>query len=227
MRRRVWVSLIFSALTAIAEVPAVAGTFTFTGNFPTDDSRLLVSFSLASAATVTMQTWSYGGGTLPGPVTVPAGGFAPVISFFDSSADPILLGSDNSGGTAPSACGPRNIDAATGLCLDASLVEGAGGPLSAGSYFLILTEQDNTANGPNLSDGFTMDGTGNFTGPEHGIPGGSFLDRGGFQRTNSYYLTISGVDQASVPSAVPEPSMMGLCAAGLSVWAGLKIRRTK
>jgi len=69
-----------------------------------------------------MQTWSFAGGTDAAGEAIASGGFEPVLSLFDTSPSANLLGVDQ-GGVAPSGCRPRNLDPATGFCLDAYLQE--------------------------------------------------------------------------------------------------------
>jgi hypothetical protein len=192
-----------SLIVGLAVIPLSASTFSFSGVFAEDDSQFLTGFNLAGNATVNLESYSYGGGIDPLNGSVPAGGFATVLSLFDSSGN--LLAFDD-GGTAPGGCAPRTIDPATGFCLDAYLQE----DLSPGSYTVVLTEYDNTPNGPTLADGFAKDGQGNFTGPEFlGVPG-SFIDPFGNQRTDAYDFNISGIN-----SLVPEPSSAASLAAAL------------
>ncbi len=154
-----------------------------------------VDFSLASTTDITLQTWSFGGGTNARGQVISAGGFALVISLFDSSGNLLAL---DDGGVAPGACGPRKIDPATGFCLDAYF----NGVLPAGVYTAVLTEWDNTPNGPTLGDGFVEQGNGNFTG------GPFLLNAGqGFQRTGDWALDVPGLAPLT---SVPEPSLMPL-----------------
>ena len=112
-----------------------------------------------------------------------------MLSLFDSGGN--LLAFDD-GGVAPAGCGPRQVDAATGFCLDAYI----SGLFSAGSYTAVLTEWDNTPNGPTFDDGFSEQGNGNFTG------GPFLLNAGpGYQRTGNWALDLPGA-----PAVVPEPS---------------------
>jgi hypothetical protein len=201
-------------------LPAFASSyFAFSGNFAHDDSQFQIGFTILSATTVTMQTWSYAGGTDPLSNVVSSGGFAPVLSLFDSTGN--LLGF-NAGGpdpgpTPPAGCGARNSDG--GLCLDAYLQEPT---LNAGDYILILTEQANTPNGPTLADGFAFDGQGDFTGPNYLGSPGSFIDIVGNPRNSSFEFTVGSVDSA----AVPEPSTMLLMGTGIFL-TGLRIRRAR
>jgi len=163
----------------------------YTGLFAHDDQMFSVGFSLTAPTNIVLQTWSFGGGTDAAGHLIPAGGFAPVVSLFDSSGN--LLAFDD-GGTAPGGgCGPRSLDPVTGFCLDA-FIHGA---YPAGSYTAVLTEWDSTPNGPTLADGFLEQGNGDFTG------GPFFLNAGsGYQRTGDWELDVPGVDP---PTPAPEP----------------------
>lgn len=198
---------------------ASANTFNFGGAFTEDDQQAAFTLVLNAPSVITIQTSSYANG-----------GFAPVLSLFGDPllgpGDPSLLGT-NSGG---SPCGVRSTSAATGLCLDALLgfdsVLGTNqlGTLGAGTYLVILTEQDNTPNGPDLAAGFSRDGQGNFTG----IPGvnpGPFVDPGNpnLTDTGTYALQLQNVSFAA--PAVPEPSTLPVLLAGLGILAGLRFRR--
>ena len=170
---------------------------TFTGVFGQDDEQAQFLLTVPAASTVTMQTTSFANG-----------GFAPVLSLFDAGGTQDELALD-AGGTAPLNCGARSIDPGSGFCLDGYLQL----PLNAGSYLLILTEEDNTPLGSTLPDGFLRQGQGNFTGPEFlGTPG-AFVLFDGSQRTASWSLTIDGADATAV-SATPEPALapVVLCA---------------
>jgi hypothetical protein len=206
-------------LLPISALPALASSFSFSGAFSQDDQQFAASFMLLTSQTVTLQTWSYAGGTDPVQGLIAAGGFAPVLSLFDSTGT--LLGFDD-GGVAPSTCGARNIDPVSGYCLDAFMQNS----LPAGSYSVVLTEYDNTPNGATLADGFSQDGNGNFTGTEHGIPGGSFLDPGLNQRTANFDFSITGADSASA-SGVPEPAPALYLGSGMVLWSGLSAMRSR
>jgi len=196
-------------LAFLLPVPSFA-SFIFSGSFAQDDNMAEYQFTISSISTVTLQSFSYAGNGS----TVPAGGFAPVLSVFGTipSADPTLLGFDD-GGTAPSACGTRLVDPVSNACLDADLVLTS---LSPGTYLVVLTENDNTPNSPDLAAGFNEQGNGNFTGTNQGLSGESFLDPFGNQRTPNFYFTISGADSANT---IPEPSAVSLFIAGLGIWA--------
>jgi hypothetical protein len=211
--------LIFSSLAAslVCTSSAIAGSFSFSGNFSHDDNRLQIWFLVSGTSTVTLQTRSYAG---DGSLSIPSGGFAPVLSLFDSFGK--VTGNFDSGGVAPNDCAPRNIDPTTNYCLDAYLRD----VLTPGSYLLDLTEYDNIPVGPNLSDGFLEQGQGDFTGRNVlGMPG-AFIDPGGNQRTSSYFVTVDGVASAST---VPEPSTALCCALALVLcfWKARKRARRR
>ena len=200
----------FSLVAFLLPIPSFAD-FTFSGSFSADDNMLFYQFTIAATSTVTLESFGYAGNGS----TVPAGGFAPVLSVFGvEGADPLaLLGTDD-GGTAPAGCGPRLIDPVSHLCLDADLTLPSQAP---GTYLVVITENDNTPNGPDLAGGFNEQGNGNFTG-------GPFLDPFGNQRTPNFDFTISGADSAQ---ALPEPSTVSLLIAGLGLLAFRRKMRSR
>jgi hypothetical protein len=187
-----------------------AASISYTGNFVQDDSLEIFDFDLASPGTVTLRTWSFAGGTNAAGAPIAAGGFAPVLSLFDASGSEDLLGVDHAGGPGP--CGARATDLSSGFCWDAWLNLN----LAAGSYFLVLTEDDNTPSGLTFVDGFLQAGQGNFTASEFGGPPGSqFILAGGSQRTSAWAVDLIGVTIPTIPS--PEPSSGILLLAGAAV----------
>jgi hypothetical protein len=176
-------------LALLAFSAAAFADISYTGAFQADDDKFLTDFTLVSAMQITIRTWSFAGGTNAAGDVIAPGGFAPVLSLFDSAGNLLLL---DSGGVAPGGCGPRSIDAATGFCLDAYI----NAFLSAGAYTTVLTQWDNTPNGPTLADGFLEDGNGNFTGGPFLLNAGA-----GFQRTGNWALDVPG----TAITGVPEP----------------------
>jgi hypothetical protein len=199
--RRLSLATAAAAVFLSMSAAASAASFSFTGAFDQDDDIRLFSFDLAATSLVTLQTWSYGGGTNAEGAVIPGGGFHPVVSLFSPSG--MLMDSVSEG-----SCGPQAVDAATGLCGDAFLQQS----LAAGSYTVALTQFFNVPVGPTLSGGFLQAGTGNFTGATCSDPGGSFLDTADIdcnQRSNQYALDITGVDAAAAAdSAIPEPATL-------------------
>jgi hypothetical protein len=173
-----------------------AATFSFSGNFESDDDVQLFRFAVDGPAlnTVTLVTLSYAGGVSGAGNVVAAGGFDPVLALFDATGT--LIAEDDDG---------RDIaDSVTGESLDAFLQIG----IPAGTYFAALTQTPNFALGPLLSAGFELVGTGDFAG--------GFVDVFGNQRDGHWAVDI--VDAASAtlfPVAVPEPATAWLIAAAL------------
>lgn len=168
--------------------PAFGADFSFIGAFAQDDERRQFSFTLNQPGTVLLRTWSYAGGVNAAGAQIEAGGFDPSLSLFDSTG--LLLASNRDGG-----CDKVAADRVTALCWDALVSS----PLPSGTYQLVLTESENTAQGPYLTDPFVYDGAGNFTAaPGVAAPAG-FWDFSPNRRNNSYALDIRGVDSAQLP----------------------------
>lgn len=195
------------ALALCAAAVSSAANFTFSGQFTRDDQVALFSLQVGAPSNVTVQTLSFAGGINALGDPVPNGGFAPVLSVFNPAG--LLIGSDFGGGGGP--CGLRAIDPVSGFCWDAYLSLF----LSPGTYTLALSQDDNLPLGPFLSDGFTRQGEGNFTGPNFLGTAGSFILISGQQRSSRFDLDVLNVRQAE-PIGVPEPgtwiTLFGLAA---------------
>ena len=205
---------ILGFLWLVSVSPLMAGPiFSFTGTFSTDDNLQVTGFVVSSLGLVSIETWSFAGGTNGAGQLIPNGGFAPVLSLFSSTG--LLLSSDSE--DSPGSCPPRASDPASGFCWDAFLSQS----LSPGNYFVVLTEDNNTPNGPLFSDGFSMQGQGNFTGPEFRGQPGSFILIDGSQRTSAWAFDISGADLAGTP----EPGSGLFVATSLALLAAVKFGR--
>src|SRR5262245_47355952 len=86
---------------------AHADTFSFQGNFVHDNDVQIFRFGLLTDQTVTLQTWSYGGGTDAQGNTILPGGFQIALQVFDAPT-----GQAMSGGFLPGSatCPPNNPD---------------------------------------------------------------------------------------------------------------------
>ena len=181
---------------------AMAGSFSFTGNFNQDDDVKFFNFSIAAPGTTTLQTLSFFGGVNAAGDTITNGGFVPFLHLWDSAGTDL-------GGVEPS----------TGDAVYTTVLT------SAGSYIVALTENDNKAFG-DLPGGimdvaqFDHFGQGNFTGPEFNPPSiAAFFAPDGSQRTSAWALDIKFVDSAQAVATVPLPGTFSLVAAGLAlIW---------
>ena len=198
-----------------------ASSLSFLGTFTQDDQQLLITL-IAPSNSVVIRTFGYAGGTNGAGALIPAGGFDPVLSLFDSTGgltalSPLVAFTDSTG------CGPVPADPATGACFDEELTLTT--LLPGNTYTLVLTQSNNYPNGGFFGDGFTQDGAGNFTPGEFGCSASAFCDSNlpSSGRTGNWAVDISGVRDAVGPAAgTPEPStlsLMILClAGGLPAW---------
>jgi hypothetical protein len=206
---RTLVLLFFAAGAALST--AQAGSISsFEGIFQTDDQVQLFNFTLDSDATVTFQTYGYGGGMNGAGTLIPAGGFQSELSWF--SADGTQFGSVSTG------CGSAG-NGNSGFCLDTFTQPF----LPAGTYTLALTETGNDPAG-DLSAGFTEQSQGDFTASG---PCTAFCGTFGDQDNGNWAVDILGVSAASEASAVPEPVTFLPTAAGISLIALAASRRFK
>lgn len=188
------------AIGMYAARSAEAVDFSFIGNFSTDDEVQLFDFTADGTSNVTLRSYSYAGGINAEGVLIEPGGFDPILALFDDAGTLIHFQDDaaHDGFVVPS-------DPVTGSAYDV-LFESILGP---GNYTVAISQYYNFPIGPNLSNGFTEEGSGNFTSERFcGVPGGSFLDVNCNQRTNAWAFDIAGVEQASPNySRIPEPSL--------------------
>ena len=204
-------------LTLLSGV-AYADNFSFAGTFSQDDNVQLFNFVVGAPSAVTLRTWSYAGGTNAAGNVIARGGFDPILALFNSSG--AFIDQNDDGG-----CGTVAADSVSGVCWDTFLTAS----LVAGSYTVAVMEFDNFANGPNLSNGFTRSGQGNFTGPLTNHPGESFWDVTNTHRDNHWAFDILNVQAATqTETPVPEPaSMFSLLPALLALGGGfVRSRRT-
>src|ERR1700722_15473430 len=71
-----------------------ASAFSYTGTFAADDDKREFFFSLVEPGVAPIRTLSYAGGTNAAGLTIPAGGFDPTISIFDSNGDIVAVNQD-------------------------------------------------------------------------------------------------------------------------------------
>lgn len=162
---------------------AAAADLSFRGTFTQDNDVHLFDFNVAKTSTVTLRTYSYGGGTQANGTFIAAGGFDPTLSLFDSTGRYINVNDDDESQTVAA-------DPSTGLRYD-SLLEVI---LNAGQYTLALTQHYNFAVGHNLADGFSQADNSNFTKDFARCTTQSlFCDFRGNIRTNQWAFDALGV----------------------------------
>jgi hypothetical protein len=199
-------------LGLLAASAALADNFSFQGAFTADDNVQLFNFTVGSTSTVTLRTWSYAGGVDAAGVTIPRGGFDPILALFDSTGMEINQ-NDDGGSNVPA-------DSVTGEHYDTYLQS----TLAAGTYTVSVMEYDNFANGPNLSNGFARAGQGDFTAA-FGCSEGKFCDvsgdPAGNSRNGNWEFDILGVNSAGTTGGgtVPEPASVGLLLLGIGGFA--------
>ncbi len=204
---------IFSAAAMLYAGSASAADISFTGSFATDDTVQLFNFSVAAPSLVKLRSYSYAGGVQANGNVVSAGGFDPILALFDSAGH-LINQNDDGHGVVP-------FDSATGNDWDTYLQS----TLAPGNYVVSVMEYDNFANGPNLANGFSRDGQGNFTAA-FACGAAAFCDVGAHSRTNQWAFDILNVSDAvladRVPgnvSAVPIPAALPLLMSALA-WLG-------
>jgi hypothetical protein len=197
-----------------AIVPSFSAELLFQGTFSQDDDVALLPFDLFSPGSVTLRSYGYAGGTTPGGVLIPEGGFAPNLILFDGSGNEI--GSDQG-----SHCAITGASSVTGNCDDSVITESLG----TGHYIAALVEWDNHSNDGFLPDGFFQTGNPGFTCAEFG-QSGNFCDVTtgvGTVRSGNWAVDITG---ATI--FLPEPGGFALllAAAGVLLARG-RLRKTR
>ena len=200
---------------------SAAADFSFLGTFSEDDDVQVFSFNVGATSNVTLRSLGYAGGVNSTGLTIPRGGFDTILALFNGSGTLIDSNDDGGPGTVPA-------DAGTGQNWDAYLQT----TLVPGNYQVSVMQFDNFANGPNLSNGFFREGSGNFTA-DFGCGGPAFCDISGVtpfdQRNNQWAFDVLNVNSATgsgpVP-AIPEPETYAMLIAGLGL-LGFVTRRRK
>jgi hypothetical protein len=205
-----------------------AGSLSFTGTLNSPEDVFETTFTLATADTITFQTWGFGGGVNAAGQVIPTGGFDPLIALYNGQGPTATMAVDgflnpladadnllNAPWSPVGNCPPAGTVAigANNDCGDAFMQVG----LASGLYTLLLTDA-NYIPASIFDDGSLSEGFADLTG-------------GVFQTCDSganACITPNGNYAVDILSArdglvsTPEPGVMSLLGAGLVVLAGLK-----
>lgn len=202
-----------------------AANISFTGNFTQDDDVQFFNFSVGAPSLITLRSWSYAGGTNAAGQAIARGGFDTILALFNQGSGALISQNDDGGALV-------SADALTGANFDTFLQTN----LSPGNYLVSVQQYDNFANGPNVSNGFTRQGQGNFT------PGltnatdcaaNQFIDvtgvLGGHCRDSHWAFDILNVENATeIPlNPVPEPATLILLGSSLAFGVSAVRRRRR
>jgi hypothetical protein len=187
-----------------------ASDFSFTGNFSTINDVQLFTFTVGAGSNVVLRSFGYAGGTNAAGTVIARGGFDPILALFQGTgASAVEIGQNDDGG-----CGTVAADAVTGNCYDTYLAVNG---LTPGAYTVSIQDYANFAIGPTLGAGFTGGA----------LNGGTFIDFTGNNRTSQWAFDVLGVQSATTPPPVPEPSSIALLGSGALGLANLVRRRMK
>jgi hypothetical protein len=216
--------LLFAGVSSVA---ADAASFSFVGNISRDDEVQLFDFTIGTSTNVIFKTLSWGGGTNGNGVTIDAGGFDPILTVF--SADGTKIDSNDDGTSS-------QVFEDNGRFGDSYLTILK---LAGGTYTVAISQSNNTP-GATLTDPFSRQDDGDFTGAEFGcnVIVISLCASGGLPRDSHWAFDILGVNVASNPtggngnggidnSAVPIPAAFFLFGGALAGVGGLSRMKRK
>ncbi len=161
-RVRRWRLIPGAFLFVLAAAPVAAQT-PFTGTLPTDNQVELFTLTLNSSESITIQTYSYAGGTVNSTV-FSAGGFAPTAFLFDGQGNVLTLTNGTSSQVGQ--------DPTTGNSDDLYFQD----TLGPGTYTLALAVYNNRPVDTAVADGFVQNVNPGFTCQETLVIGGNFCD---------------------------------------------------
>jgi hypothetical protein len=174
IRRFAQLALSLSVLLFVSVYPAIAdSTASYTGSLASSSDVYSLVFNVGGTTgqTVTVQTWSFGGGVNAAGNTIPAGGFDPFVAIFDGTGPTATIATDGLGSPFATSDALSNYAGFAG-CPPAHLAN-IGGPLCGdvtislllgpGAYTLVLSDAVNVANAV-YDNGTLGEGFSDFTG---------------------------------------------------------------
>jgi hypothetical protein len=201
---------------------AFAGTQSYTGSLASpEDSSTQITVVLASAGTLGLQTWGFGGGTNAASQGIPAGGFDPFVGVFSGTGDSAVFidGTSDLLTNYTPGCPPAGtVDIGGQLCGDVTLSES----LAAGTYTVLLTDGGYIPNAVFENNGLLGDSFTDFTG-------------GVFQTCNVVGDTTTCITPTAnwaldlttpdIIPPVPEPNGLWLAGIALIAWGAVTRQR--
>ena len=126
-------------LAACFAIQAAAGTIPYTGTLASPQDTVQITVTLASAGTINLQTWGFGGGTNAASTVIPAGGFDPFVGVFAGLGDAAIFidGTSDILSNYTAGCPPANtVDIGGQTCGDVTMSSS----LAAGTYTVLLSD---------------------------------------------------------------------------------------
>jgi hypothetical protein len=121
---------------------AFADTVSYTGALASPEDTWETNVVLSGAGTLTLHTWSFGGGTNAAGTAIHSGGFDPFVGVFDSSGNLMQGTSDGlSNYSSFTGCPPAElvtIGSVPANCGDITMAL----PLAAGTYTVLLSDAE-------------------------------------------------------------------------------------
>lgn len=194
-------------LAGLLAAAAPAASISFTGLLTADNDIGPGQFNLPVDSNVRLVSLGASGGTNADGLVIGGGGFDAVLTLYTFGGTFLELSDDGVN---------VGVDALTGLQIDPEIEIF----LPAGQYRFAVTQYDNYPVG-DFVDGFLYDFDSNFTA-FFGCPAGELCDFDGNDRLKRWAVDVH---IEPVSAAVPEPSALGLLAAGLALALARRRRR--
>jgi PEP-CTERM motif-containing protein len=239
MRRTLWTVVIALVLAAIGAPKAEADGVSFVGTLGTPESTFDVVVDLSSTATITLQTYGFGGGMNQAGATIAPGGTDPFLAIFSGTGNGATIltdGSLNPFGTSLDVtnygsfvgCPPAGEPTIGGASQCGDITMTLSG-LAAGTYTIVLSDGQYQANAifddGTLGEGF-FDLTGDdptTTPPTPGVFCNLLINGAACPNdSGAFALDITGLPDGSTTTVAPEPATLILIGAGL---AGIGLRK--